>query len=108
MNMPKKGGAGVILFLIIVGDSPIIIRPVDYHAFFGKSSLMTLEQSETGKRGMNLMNCGDYSGCTLVRIADETSGEPGEGRKLSTLRASGIAWAMLYVRKRVSASVLKL
>ena len=107
--MQVKMQVSILLLTIvsIVSDVPIT-RPVDYHALFVNSSSMALEQSETGKTRINLMNCGDYSGCTLVRIVGETSRQAEAGERMSsTFRTEGIVQAILHVRKRASAPVFR-
>jgi hypothetical protein len=54
-----------VLLFLIVDDLPGK-RSFDAEQLFGSLKPMALEEPEAGKTATNLMNCGDYSGCTLV------------------------------------------
>ena len=54
-----------VLLFLIVEDLPGK-RSLDFKLLFGSSAPMALEEPEAGTTVTNLMNCGDYSGCTLV------------------------------------------
>ena len=88
----------VCALLMMVSDSSPALH-IDYGALFRGGRSLKLEQPEIGRTGENLMNSGDYSGCTLVRMVSA----PGPGK--SPAGREGVVPAVQYVEKRVSASV---
>jgi hypothetical protein len=92
-----------VVLLMLASDSPLRRTVIDYAALFEGGTSIALEKAEVPEAGANLMNCGDYSGCTLVRIV--TARERGEtGRLAAALRPARILPAILYQGKTVSAS----
>jgi len=96
-----------VLVLLIAMSDVSLTGPVNYAALFQKGAAMALEQPERAVTGANLMNSGDYSGCTLEMIVSEAPGWNSSERVSVVLPSQGMEWAILYVGKSITRQVLR-